>query len=545
MQTLSMIDAKPKAYEAIVPTRSVEPGQKSFNKLLNEKQQPPAERAEKLEPAAQGKSVAEQQPLRNEQKVARQELADKPAAPETPQDQAVMQPEVQQLVNLLNSIAAGETPAAIEQFGSIEVQLTQLQTATQPQLQQQLVDLLQTIAAGETPETIKQFGSIEAQLTQLVVQLDNRDLHGEQVLAEIDLSALVEQLQAISAGSDGEEQLPQLDEQLSSEAGLLVNAELVAASLINTNPPVATQPLLEKLVQVRQTLQKTIDVLTRQNAAPEQQVVLTEEQAAEQDLLLAETQSKIDPRFASLLTPRTENHHNAESLRERLQQNNAQPLVAGKQAQPGEQVPVAAEMQAERAAGATADLVGAVSKQPVENLLQQAQGSGQPQNQPVANVRHLPTSAPAVQLPSGQQVAESQIFDQVVTRMSGSFNGESGKMVLRLQPAELGSLKLELVIEGDKIRANLVAQSHQVQEVLERNLPQLRSALAEQGLKIDHFQVDVDQRQQQGQFDQQAGQQRDKATQRPVWPQLQATEEQLVPLAHLMQNGGAGISLRV
>ncbi|NOQ41145.1 MAG: hypothetical protein GQ563_01400 [Desulfuromusa sp.] len=156
-------------------------------------------------------------------------------------------------------------------------------------------------------------------------------------------------------------------------------------------------------------------------------------------------------------------------------------------------------------------------------------------------------SNPVVQLASGQQVAESQIFDQVVTQLSGSINGESGRMVLRLQPAELGSLKLELMIEGDRIRVNLHAQSQQVQEVLERNLPQLRNALAELGLKIDQFQVTIDKNHdQQNQFENLAQQQQNRDSEKqPDWHNDLEPEEQIIPLAHLMQNGGGGISLHV
>jgi flagellar hook-length control protein FliK len=118
--------------------------------------------------------------------------------------------------------------------------------------------------------------------------------------------------------------------------------------------------------------------------------------------------------------------------------------------------------------------------------------------------------------------------------------------VLRLQPAELGSLKLDLKIEGDRVQAHLHAQTHQVQEVLERNLPQLRSALAEQGLKIDQFLVNVDQRQAEGQFDGQAQYQHQGSERRSDWNQQDhVNEEQMIPLAHLMQNGGGGISLHV
>jgi flagellar hook-length control protein FliK len=188
-------------------------------------------------------------------------------------------------------------------------------------------------------------------------------------------------------------------------------------------------------------------------------------------------------------------------------------------------------------------------KQVLEQLAQpehsHLQPSGQVQTQGLDAVKAMPQT-PMVQLSNGYQISESQIFDQVVTQLSGSVNGESGRMVLRLQPAELGSLRLELKIEGDRVQAHLHAQTHQVQEVLERNLPQLRSALAEQGLKIDQFLVNVDQRQAEGQFDGQTQyQQQGAERQSDRYPHDHDSEEQMIPLAHLMQNGGGGISLHV
>jgi flagellar hook-length control protein FliK len=103
------------------------------------------------------------------------------------------------------------------------------------------------------------------------------------------------------------------------------------------------------------------------------------------------------------------------------------------------------------------------------------------------------------------------------------------------------------MVEGDRVRANLHAQSAQVQEVIERNLPQLRNALAEQGLKIDQFQVDVDRNQQGSQFENfaQQNQNQDSSSQQQDWQQDLEAEEQVIPLAHLVQNNGGGISLRV
>ncbi|SHJ81240.1 hook-length control protein FliK [Malonomonas rubra DSM 5091] len=525
MQAMSMIDMGTQTSEMMAPAKPVEPQSKEFGKVLNEQR-----RAEHPE-------QAETKPKQVEKQAAKQEAK----TSEQPAREAKQQPQV-----------ADQGQQNAEPM-----------TEKAAKLQQTVVNLMKVIAGGETPELVEEFGSSEELLQQLVQQLEGADLQGEQVLAGIDFSALAEQLQNLTENADGE-QLTQLAEQLGAELSeeldaelngdesLLENAEL-AAGMMNTETQGKEPKLVENLAQARQILQKAIDsVATAQTAKQEtaEQVVVETEETAEAMLFSEETAEEVDPRFAGLLKPRGEQqirpqNQPQQGLRQRAQGETAQ--VQANTAGNAQQV--TAEAQADTTE--TADFAEMLSQQPkqnVESLVQQAGQQAQPNlNTVQQQAARVQVQTPTVQLPSGQQVAESQIFDQVVTRFVGSQNGESGRMVLRLQPAELGSLKIELQVEGDRVRANLHAQSIQVQEVLERNLPQLRNALAEQGLKIDQFNVDVDRNQDQGQFEQMAQeqQQRQQNRQQSGWQQDLNAEEQIVPLAHLMQNGGGGISLHV
>jgi len=103
-----------------------------------------------------------------------------------------------------------------------------------------------------------------------------------------------------------------------------------------------------------------------------------------------------------------------------------------------------------------------------------------------------PTPPTSVTLPSGHQVDERGILDQVAGHIRGSNNGHEGQAVLRLHPSELGEVKLELRIDHDRVSAQLHTQTIQVQEVLERHLPRLRDALEQQGLQIDSLNVNID-----------------------------------------------------
>jgi len=156
-------------------------------------------------------------------------------------------------------------------------------------------------------------------------------------------------------------------------------------------------------------------------------------------------------------------------------------------------------------------------------------------------------AARMLQLPSGLQLAETQVVDQVITHLAGSADGESGRIRLRLYPAELGSIRLDLLVEGDRVRAHLQAQSQQVQEVLDRHLPLLRDALQQQGLKIDEFRVDVQTNQDQASqdFAWQQSQQRERSSQSPWRDSGWQKPEIEIPLQQLVQTTGGGISLRV
>jgi len=537
MQAMSMIDMGAQTSEKMAPAKPVEQQGKEFGKVLNQQRQ-----AERPDQAESKPKPAERQA---DQQVEKQAVKQETKTSEQPAREAKQQPQV------------------TEQGRQSITPMTEKAV----QLQQTVVNLMKVIAGGETPELVEEFGSSEELLQQLVQQLEGAELKGEQVLAGIDFSALAEQLQSLSENS---EQLTELAEQLGNELEVelgaedsaelgtedaqLANAEL-AAAMMNSETHGKEPKLMENLAQARQILQKAINNLASQQPVKTettQQVAVETEGTAEQVLFTEETAEEVDPRFAGLLKPRGEQQSMQQQkplqqgLRQRVQGETAQ--VQANTAASSQQVTAEAQVEPTE----TADFAEMLSQQPkqsaeklVQQVGQQAQSNLNAAQQQSAKVQ-VQTST--VQLPSGQQVAEGQIFDQVVTRFVGSQNGESGRMVLRLQPAELGSLKIELQVEGDRVRANLHAQSIQVQEVLERNLPQLRNALAEQGLKIDQFSVDIDRNQdQQGLFEQLAQEQQRQQNQQQQagWQQELSAEEQIVPLAHLMQNGGGGISLHV
>ncbi len=103
-------------------------------------------------------------------------------------------------------------------------------------------------------------------------------------------------------------------------------------------------------------------------------------------------------------------------------------------------------------------------------------------------------------------------------------------------------------MEKGGIKAHIQAQTAQVQEVLERHMPRLREAFAQQGLQLDDVEVSLDSRQSggrdtlfgQGNQEQSHGR---RFGQGPVAPEVVVEHERQAALSGM--SGGQGISVHI
>ncbi len=106
-----------------------------------------------------------------------------------------------------------------------------------------------------------------------------------------------------------------------------------------------------------------------------------------------------------------------------------------------------------------------------------------------------PTTAPTgatastTFLPSGIPVQESEIMQQLSQKLQLSGRNMDSRINLKLHPAELGSLKIDLTVKEGSIRANVVAQSQHTSEILEKNMTKLKTILENQGFTVDEISV--------------------------------------------------------
>lgn len=96
--------------------------------------------------------------------------------------------------------------------------------------------------------------------------------------------------------------------------------------------------------------------------------------------------------------------------------------------------------------------------------------------------------------PSAARGAEPPQWRPVIEQVAGEINGRVhiGKTdaVIQLDLPELGKLKIELHLEGDKLEARIFAETQKSRRLIETHLPELRQALGENWL--EHVDVRID-----------------------------------------------------
>ncbi len=96
--------------------------------------------------------------------------------------------------------------------------------------------------------------------------------------------------------------------------------------------------------------------------------------------------------------------------------------------------------------------------------------------------------------PGDQVDLSQQERVRLVQRVARSFarlGPDGGQIQLRLHPPQLGSLSVQVRLEGRSMTAKLTTENGAAREAIMESLPVLRSRLAEQGFEITQFQVDV------------------------------------------------------
>ena len=100
------------------------------------------------------------------------------------------------------------------------------------------------------------------------------------------------------------------------------------------------------------------------------------------------------------------------------------------------------------------------------------------------------TQAASGQAAVMEEMAET-VLPQVIRSVASLVRAGGAEMRLQLQPADLGEIELRVRTAEAAVRGELVVSNPEVKQLLEQNLGRLRDALAQQGLDLEGFSVDV------------------------------------------------------
>ncbi len=96
---------------------------------------------------------------------------------------------------------------------------------------------------------------------------------------------------------------------------------------------------------------------------------------------------------------------------------------------------------------------------------------------------------------SGKEAAQGADSAKFVQRVANAFSAlgqrSDATVRLKLHPAELGSLRIEITVKNGALSARVEAETTTAQSLLVENLPLLRERLADQGIKVERFDVGV------------------------------------------------------
>ena len=99
------------------------------------------------------------------------------------------------------------------------------------------------------------------------------------------------------------------------------------------------------------------------------------------------------------------------------------------------------------------------------------------------------TPAPAPPPPAALSVEDQANVARVARGIAGAVIQNGGVVTLRLQPPEMGMVRIELQISAGTIRAAFVAEQESARALLHGHIDQLRHALQGHGLNVDRLNV--------------------------------------------------------
>jgi flagellar hook-length control protein FliK len=139
-----------------------------------------------------------------------------------------------------------------------------------------------------------------------------------------------------------------------------------------------------------------------------------------------------------------------------------------------------------------------------ENAWEKLTAAGEGKKQQAAGgsnqeIREMPagagmTSVLQGRIDSAATARPQAVINQVLDGATQILRDGSGRVVLTLQPPQLGTLDLDVVVQDNRVKMILLADNQEVKQMLQAGMEDLRNALQDKGFQIDRLEVLVQNR---------------------------------------------------
>jgi flagellar hook-length control protein FliK len=110
------------------------------------------------------------------------------------------------------------------------------------------------------------------------------------------------------------------------------------------------------------------------------------------------------------------------------------------------------------------------------------QGSTRPSDVPIS------TFTAARELSSDRHTVSARewrpVIGHVANEIAGHLRINQHEAIIQLDPPDLGKIKIDLHVQGDKLQAHIIAEGHESHALIENHLHELRQALQAQSLDV-------------------------------------------------------------
>jgi len=88
-------------------------------------------------------------------------------------------------------------------------------------------------------------------------------------------------------------------------------------------------------------------------------------------------------------------------------------------------------------------------------------------------------------------LSPEELIQQTLPQLSAHIKNNGHHLIIDLQPEYLGKLHITLEMKENMLKANIMTENPAVQKMLGENLAFLKSSLADQGVRVEHFSISV------------------------------------------------------